>query len=146
MPTDQGALTFQETLAKLHARLLDAKKVDLGNDNPQEFALGMMQQLMSEAERQRQACLKQVQDHREQARAAEYQASAYATINSMAWAIFDGYVRQEERAIQERKDREAEKKEAADAIPEVKNGAAEVKNVAAAIGSPEEPPAKKKKR
>ena len=107
MSDDAGK--FTEVVAKLRARLLDAKNLKIGEDSPQDFALGMMMQLMNEAERQRQACIREMHSHRELAKAAEYQASAYAQVHNMAWAVYDGFIRAEEKSITERKERELEK-------------------------------------
>ncbi len=101
--------SFQDVLNKLRRRLIDAKRLDVGTDAPQDFVFGVITNLMSECERQKNACLQQAQSHKEQARAAEYQATAFATVHSMAFSIYDGFIRAEERAVEERKAREAEK-------------------------------------
>jgi hypothetical protein len=125
---------FSDTVAKLRARLLDAQKLDIGKDNPQEFALGMIIQLMNEAEKQRQICVREMHSHRELAKAAEYQASAYSAIHSMAWAVYDGFIRAEERAIAERKARDQER--AKEGLPVAETGDA---------GATDKTPGKRKK-
>lgn len=109
MPDDSGNPTFPEVVSKLRARLLDAKSLSIGEDAPQDYALGMIMQLMGECEKQRQVCLREMQSHREQARAAEYQASAFGMVHSMAWAVYDGFIKAQEKSIEEEKAKAEEK-------------------------------------
>jgi hypothetical protein len=120
MTVGEGS-SFGEVVAKLQARLLDAKKLSVGAQEPQEFTLGMFLQLLNDCEKQRQICMREMQSHRELAKAAEFQAGAFGMIHSMAYAVYDGFIRAEEKAIAERQEREAEKAAAAasDAAPVV---------------------------
>jgi hypothetical protein len=107
---NNGQQSFSDIVAKFRARLLDAKRLDVGSDEPQENALGMLMQVLSEVEKQRQECIRQMYSHREQAKASEFQASALASVHSMAWAVYDGFIKAEEKSIEERAEAEGKKK------------------------------------
>jgi hypothetical protein len=115
--------SFQDTITKMRKRLLDAKRLSVGQENPQDYTLGVLTALMAECEKQRQACLQQVQSHREQAKAAEYQASAFASMHTMSFVVYDQFIRAEERSVEEQKARDAEKAEHAPKKKRPKNGA-----------------------
>lgn len=122
-------IAFSENVAKLRARLVDANRMGLGRDNGADFALANMMQLMNEAEVLRQRALKQAQNLLEQSKASEAQANAFSMIHSMAYAVFDGFVRAAEKSVAE----EAMLKEM-DAPPPVEGGvetAPEVESTAA---------------
>jgi hypothetical protein len=107
-------MEFSEVIGRLRARMLDAMKLGVGTENPAEFSLTALMQVMNECERLKQDCLRQVQSYRELAKAAEHQASAYGQVHSIVWAVYNGMVSGEERSILERQQREAEDKERAE--------------------------------
>lgn len=89
---------FQATVAKLRARVGDAIRLGVGAENPAEFTVGVMFQIMEQCEKNRQDCLRQADSHREQAKAAEYQASAMLGVYEVAWRVYDGFIKAEERS------------------------------------------------
>jgi hypothetical protein len=101
-------MEFSDAVAKLRVRMLDAISLGIGKDNPAEFVLAALIQVMNEAERHKQACVAQMISHRESAKAAEHQASAYSQVHSVVWSVYNGLIEAEERSIRERKEREAE--------------------------------------
>ena len=107
--------SFSEIISKLRLRMLDAVKLGVGTDNPAEFSLTALVQIANECERLKQDCTRQVQSYRELAKGAEHQASAYGQVQSIIYAVYNGMITGEERAIRERQERDAAEKAERDA-------------------------------
>jgi hypothetical protein len=107
-------MSHHEELAKLRKRMLDAITLGVVDLRGRDFYEATLIQIMNEAERQRQFCVKQAEDFRRQAAIADGQASAYNATISVVFNVLNGLVTQAERSLEQEKMREAEEKEKAE--------------------------------
>ena len=122
-------MEFSEAIQKLRSRLGDAISLGVGEDNPAEFTMAALIQVMNEAERHRQDCLRQMVSYRELAKGCEFQASAYCQMHSLIYSVYNNLITAEEKAQRERREVERRK---ADALTEAVN-ATEVASAAAIV-------------
>lgn len=91
-------MEFTEAIGRLRGRVSDAVALGVGTDNPGEFTAAALIQIMNEAERRRLSCLEQATALRAKAEAAQHQAGAYVQVHAIAWSVYDGFVKAQERA------------------------------------------------
>lgn len=92
--------SYEETLVRLKKEFLDAQRLEIdgvSSGNFQQTAL----QLIQECERRRQDCVKQAEQLRMQAHAAESQSHAFSIVGSIMVNIVHGFVSNEERSRDE---------------------------------------------
>jgi hypothetical protein len=101
-----------EELVKLRKRVNDLLR--LGAATPDTFAQTIMQ-VWQEAERRRQSCLAEAEEHLRKYHALVAQSHGFSAQSSILYSVINGYATIEERRVQELADREKER--AAQAAP-----------------------------
>lgn len=90
-----------EALTRLRTRMVDALKTGVVDEKHHGLVQQVLLQIMNDAERQRQACLSQVEAFKNQIVMAQGQANGYAAIASIVYGTIDGFIKQTERAAAE---------------------------------------------
>jgi hypothetical protein len=101
----------QQQLVKLRQRILDLQKLDPMDPTAFGTYQQTLLQILNEAERRRQSCLKQAASLEQQAASARSQASAFQTMGSVMYSVVNGFAVAEEKRVLEETQREAEKKQ-----------------------------------
>lgn len=114
-------MSYAEELIKLRKRVTDAVGHGIIDSNLRDFYEGTLIQIMNEAERQRQHCVKQAEDLRRQAAVLEGQAQAFSQQSSIVYSVLNGFIIQAEKvAYQEAQAKEEREKNEAEQTDEEK--------------------------
>lgn len=97
-----------QELLRLRRRIGDLMR--LGVATPDTYFQTVMQ-LFQEAERRRQTCMNEAEDHLRKHHALVAQAHGFSAVSSILYSIINGFASLEERRLQEMADRAKEKAE-----------------------------------
>jgi hypothetical protein len=89
-----------EILANLRRKMLDAVKLGMVNQDSSGMLETVLIQIVNEAERSKQRCDQLNQDYKRQAAQAEAQANAYSQIQSVVFAVLNGFVNAAQTALE----------------------------------------------
>jgi hypothetical protein len=89
-------MSFAEDIIKLRQRVGDAVKRGLVSSDKDLFEASLIQ-IMNDAEKNRQNCVAQAENLRKQASLFDGQAGAFASVSSIVYNVFNGFVLADER-------------------------------------------------
>lgn len=108
-------MSYAESIIRLRARVQDALKKGLIDNNGKDFFEATLIQIMNDAEKNRNNCLTQAENLRRQAAVFDGQAAAFGSVASIVFNVINGYVTVAEKDEEERLKAEEEKKESSPA-------------------------------
>jgi hypothetical protein len=94
-------MSYAEEIVKLRKMVADALANGVLKEDAKDFFEATLIQIMNEAERNRQNCVTQAENHRRQAAMMDGQAGAFASVSSIIYNILNGYVAASQRAKEE---------------------------------------------
>jgi hypothetical protein len=96
-----------DILANLRKRMVEAVQIGMVNQDAGGVLETVLIQIVNEAERNKQRCDQLAYDYKRQAAQAEAQANAYTQIQSIVYAVLNGFVNAAAAAVEaERKQQE----------------------------------------
>jgi hypothetical protein len=100
-----------DILANLRKRMVEAVQIGMVNQDAGGVLETVLIQIVNEAERNKQRCDQLSYDYKRQAAQAEAQANAYTQIQSIVYAVLNGFVNAAAAAVEQEKQREQTKEE-----------------------------------